>query len=99
MADFKEVLQKANDGYHQRSDYPKYEIHPWDDRVMWSRYLTLINDEMDATEPFHDKLDQVNEVRVKVGDGHWSDCALHNEPAEPNGPCNCGDYPSKEVPE
>lgn len=22
--------------------------------------------------------------------GHWSDCAVHNEPAMPNGPCNCG---------
>lgn len=21
--------------------------------------------------------------------GHWSDCAVHNEPAMPNGPCNC----------
>ncbi|WP_308718955.1 hypothetical protein [Komagataeibacter xylinus] len=24
-----------------------------------------------------------------VGDGHDSDCATHNEPAFPNGPCNC----------
>lgn len=23
---------------------------------------------------------------------HWSDCAVHNEPAMPNGPCNCGGY-------
>lgn len=23
-------------------------------------------------------------------DGHWSDCATHNEPAYPNGPCDCG---------
>lgn len=22
--------------------------------------------------------------------GHWSDCAVHNEPAYPNGPCSCG---------
>jgi len=21
---------------------------------------------------------------------HWSDCAVHNEPAYPNGPCSCG---------
>lgn len=20
---------------------------------------------------------------------HWSDCAVHNEPATPNGPCDC----------
>ncbi len=26
-------------------------------------------------------------------DGHWSDCATHNEPAMPNGPCDCGGYP------
>ena len=29
-------------------------------------------------------------VEVLPGDGHWSDCATHNEPALPNGPCNCG---------
>ena len=23
---------------------------------------------------------------------HWSDCAQHNEPAEPAGPCDCGMY-------
>lgn len=22
--------------------------------------------------------------------GHWSDCAVNNEPAYPAGPCNCG---------
>lgn len=22
--------------------------------------------------------------------GHWSDCAVYNEPAYPKGPCNCG---------
>ena len=27
--------------------------------------------------------------------GHWSDCAVHNEPAYPAGPCDCGglDFP------
>jgi hypothetical protein len=24
------------------------------------------------------------------GTGHRSDCAVHNMPAEPNGPCDCG---------
>ncbi|ODT75477.1 MAG: hypothetical protein ABS69_10705 [Nitrosomonadales bacterium SCN 54-20] len=28
--------------------------------------------------------------------GHWSDCAVHNEPAYPNGPCDCGGYPPPE---
>lgn len=23
---------------------------------------------------------------------HWSDCAVHNEPAYPAGPCDCGGY-------
>ncbi len=23
---------------------------------------------------------------------HWSDCAVYNEPAYPNGPCDCGGY-------
>jgi len=22
--------------------------------------------------------------------GHWSSCAVHNEPAYPNKPCDCG---------
>lgn len=26
---------------------------------------------------------------LKTG-GHWSDCAMYNEPAYPNGPCDCG---------
>jgi len=25
-----------------------------------------------------------------MNDGHWSDCAVYNEPAYPAGPCNCG---------
>jgi hypothetical protein len=24
---------------------------------------------------------------------HWSSCAVHNEPALPAGPCNCGGVP------
>lgn len=24
--------------------------------------------------------------------GHWSDCAVHNAPALPVGPCDCGGY-------
>jgi hypothetical protein len=30
------------------------------------------------------------EARDAAGDGHASDCATHNEPAMPNGPCDCG---------
>ena len=28
--------------------------------------------------------------RLPLGLGHTSDCALHSEPAEPKGECNCG---------
>lgn len=28
-----------------------------------------------------------------AGKVHASDCAVHNEPAMPNGPCNCGAQP------
>lgn len=24
--------------------------------------------------------------------GHYSDCAVHNEPLTPNGPCDCGGF-------
>ena len=29
-------------------------------------------------------------------DGHWSDCSVHNEPAYPNGKCDCGGYTEAE---
>lgn len=28
-------------------------------------------------------------LKPKTG-AHWSDCAVHNEPAFRNGPCDCG---------
>jgi len=28
---------------------------------------------------------------------HWSDCAVHNEPAYPNGECDCGGYTEPEA--
>lgn len=31
-------------------------------------------------------------------DGHWSDCSTHNEPAYPNGECDCGGYPAEQEP-
>jgi hypothetical protein len=47
MADFKEVIKKANDGYHNRDDYPPYAIASWDDRNRWIAYLEKINKELD----------------------------------------------------
>jgi hypothetical protein len=35
------------------------------------------------------------EQAEKEHDGHWSDCSVHNEPAYPNGPCDCGGYQPK----
>jgi len=31
------------------------------------------------------------ELQRQVGIGHASDCAVHNEEAYPNGPCDCGE--------
>lgn len=28
-------------------------------------------------------------IKLPDGIGHWSDCAVHNEPALPNGECDC----------
>ncbi len=28
--------------------------------------------------------------------GHWSDCAVYNEPALPAGPCDCGGFDESE---
>lgn len=29
-------------------------------------------------------------MTIETKQKHWSDCAVHNEPAYPNGPCDCG---------
>ena len=48
MADFKVVLQKAQEGYTKRDDYPPFAMMPWEDRPKWTAYLAKINAEMDA---------------------------------------------------
>lgn len=30
--------------------------------------------------------------KLPPGIGHWSDCSVHSEPADPNGPCDCTLY-------
>lgn len=47
MAEFEEVLRIANDGYHERDDYPPYAFDPMTDRNRWSAYLRKINAELD----------------------------------------------------
>ena len=42
-----------------------------------------------ATNDFTDAEGRVFRDGVMVGDGHDSDCSTHNEPAYPNGPCDC----------
>lgn len=40
----------------------------------------------------------LSEIRNhKRGFNHYSDCAIHNEPAYPNGECNCGVTPNAEL--
>ena len=41
-----------------------------------------------APEIFRKLLCELHNHKSEVT--HWSDCAVHNEPAYPNGPCNCG---------
>ena len=61
MADFKTVLNKANEGYHQRDDYPPYALASWDDRNRWSQYLSKINDELnDGKSSELELLEQIN---------------------------------------
>ena len=39
--------------------------------------------------------EMIGEQAEQEHDGHWSDCSVHNEPAYPNGECDCGGYPPK----
>jgi hypothetical protein len=36
------IIQRANDGYHHRGDYPSFAITPWDDRLRWSDYIKKV---------------------------------------------------------
>jgi hypothetical protein len=40
-----------------------------------------------------DKYNAIDAARAGEGEGHASDCAVHNAPALPVGPCNCGRKP------
>lgn len=46
MADFEDVMKAADDGYHNRDDYPPYAIMAWDDRKRWREYVEKINKEL-----------------------------------------------------
>lgn len=50
MSDFEKVLQIANDGYHDREDYPPYATTPWEDRNRWTAYLKKISAELDSSD-------------------------------------------------
>lgn len=36
------IIKRANDGYHNRDDYPPYALAPWDDRLRWSDYIKKV---------------------------------------------------------
>lgn len=35
-------------------------------------------------------MEMIEATKRAARNAHWSDCALHNEPAMPAGPCDCG---------
>ncbi len=49
MADFKQVLEVAQAGYHNRDDYPPYALVSWDERTRWTEYLKKIDQELNAS--------------------------------------------------
>ena len=53
MAEFKEVMEKAQDGFHDRGDYPPFALMSWDDRNKWNKYLEKINDELEHLKQTH----------------------------------------------
>lgn len=58
--------------------------------------LVTLNGLMALDGPARNRYFRINttaaiaELDVVSCDGHWSDCAVHNTPAYPAGPCNCG---------
>jgi hypothetical protein len=44
------IMQRANDGYHRRDDYPAFAMAPWDDRLRWSDYIKKVTAEVLAEE-------------------------------------------------
>ncbi len=58
MADFKVVLKKAQDGYHDRDDYPPLGMTPWSDRITWTAYLEKINAELGTAGDSISKLEE-----------------------------------------
>jgi len=54
-------------------------------------YVCLHN--RDANEQLSDFLIPLPPAAAALGDGHASDCATHNAPALPVGPCGCDEAP------
>lgn len=42
----KKIIQAANDGYHNRDDFPPYALSPWNDRTKWSEYIEKVATEV-----------------------------------------------------
>ena len=47
MAEFAHVLKMAEDGYHDRNDYPPFALTSWEDRQRWTAYLKRLAAELD----------------------------------------------------
>lgn len=61
MADFETVIRLAQDGYFTRSDYPPFATLPWDERRIWTEYLSKLNRELDMAEKATGKVMMVEE--------------------------------------
>ena len=49
------IIQRANDGYHNRltkgqKDYPPFALTAMEDRIRWSKYIKIIADEIEAED-------------------------------------------------
>ena len=49
------IIQRANDGYHNRltkgpKDYPPFALTAMEDRIRWSKYIKTIADEIEAED-------------------------------------------------
>ena len=47
MADFRKVLEIAQEGFHNRDDYPGSQVEPYEYLDDWFEYMKTINDELD----------------------------------------------------
>jgi len=83
LSDFHQHIEETEPKCNQHPDAP----HGFDRNASHNagRYVC----ECEGWEP--DRAEQEH-------DGHWSDCSTYNEPAYPNGECDCGGYLAEQEP-